>query len=169
MKPLDAALNPAHHNGAISVRPLQVEDAPILRAACWPTLSAEAVYERAARALGLARRGRVWPLVGLYDDNVVGFGQLARLHSIVEISDLVVGDGWQSRGVGTAIIHHLLTLAREAGFGRVEVGVAESNTRAHSLYRRLGFTRVESHLMLDLGNGPEAVFYLSRGVGEPHG
>ena len=153
-----------HTNVSVSVRPLLIEDAPPLQSTCWPALSAEAVYERVARALGLARRGKVWPLVGLYSEKVVGFGQLARYSNIVEISDLVVGHGWQSQGVGTAIIQHLLDMAREAGFGRVEVGVAEANTRAYSLYQRLGFTRLESHLLLDLGNGPEPVLYLSRGL-----
>ena len=149
-------------NGSVSVRPLLIDDAPRLQSNCWPTLSADAVYERVARSLGLARRGKVWPLVGLYAGSVVGFGQLARLSDIVEISDLVVGDGWQSQGVGTAIIQRLLHLARESGYAHVEVGVAEANTRAFSLYRRLGFTRLESRLLLDLGNGPESVLYLSR-------
>jgi ribosomal protein S18 acetylase RimI-like enzyme len=146
----------------VAVRPLRDDDTLALYSACWPALIETQAYERVARALALARRGRAWPLVGLYQDRVVGFGQLARWRHTAEITDLIVGEQWQSHGVGTAIVSRLVGLAAEQGFVRVEIGVAESNVRALSLYRRLGFNQHESHILLDLGHGPERVIYLSR-------
>jgi ribosomal-protein-alanine N-acetyltransferase len=118
--------------------------------------------------LAFARRSRVWPLVGLYQDTPVGFGQLARWRNTAEIADLVVGKHWQSYGIGTAIVSQLVELAREQGFAHVEIGVAESNTRAYTLYRHLGFTQLENRLLLDLGQGPEPILYLSRLLDERH-
>lgn len=155
-------MNGPNSNSNVAVRPLNEDDTLALYAACWPALIETQAYERVARALALARRGRAWPLVGLYDGQVVGFGQLARWRDAAEITDLIVGERWQSHGVGTAIVSRLVTLAAEQGFVHVEIGVAESNARALSLYRRLGFNRHESHILLDLGHGPEPVIYLSR-------
>ena len=148
----------------VSVRPLHHDDTPALQTACWPALSDKLARERVVRALALTRRGRAWPLVGLYAGVVVGFVQLVRWRDGVEIGDLVVGPRWRTRGVGTAIITRLVDLARERGFARLEVGVAQANTRAQALYRRLGFTRCEGHLLLDLGQRPEPVIYLSRAL-----
>lgn len=148
-------------NSNVGVRPLRDDDTLALHSVCWPALVEVQAYERVARALALARRGRAWPVVGLYDGLVVGFGLLARWRDAAEITDLVVGEQWQSHGVGTAIVNRLVALAAEHGFARVEIGVAESNARALALYRRLGFTRHESRTLLDLGNGPEPIIYLS--------
>lgn len=152
----------------IGVRPLHYMDTIDLQMACWPSLSVEQVHQRVAQGLALARRGRVWPMVGLYNGAAVGFGQLARWRDLVEIADLVVGERWQSRGVGTAIVSCLMQLARQQGFNHVEIGVAKSNVRAHTLYRRLGFDQIESRALLDLGHGPEPILYLSCALREYH-
>ena len=151
----------------IITRPLTGDDAPALQAACWPALSVAQARQRVARALARARRDRAWPVVGLCEGRVVGFGQLVRWRGGVEVGDLVVGSLWRRRGVGTAIVTHLLDLAREWGFAWVEVGVAESNAPACALYRRLGFNRRERRLLLDLGQGPEPIIYLSQVLSEP--
>ena len=104
----------------------------------------------------------MWPYVGLYDDRPVGFGKLARWQNAVEICNLAVGDKWRSLGVGTAMVNHLVEVARQLDFAWVEIGVAKANPRALALYRRLGFVHRERERILDLGKGMEPVTYLSR-------
>jgi ribosomal protein S18 acetylase RimI-like enzyme len=98
--------------------------------------------------------------VALAENTSIGYGQLSRWGSRVEICNLIVAEGWRGQGAGTALIQWLIVLAQEKKFPLVEIGAAESNPRALELYRRLGF-RVDRSLTLDVGNGPEPVFYLS--------
>jgi ribosomal protein S18 acetylase RimI-like enzyme len=57
---------------------------------------------------------------------------------------------WQSRGIGSSIVHSLLE--RGAASGKpVTLRVLHSNPRAEALYERLGFTRfrtIETHAYL---------------------
>lgn len=152
---------PSQPDSQIAIRSLQASDTLMLAQNCWREQSSTQAKQRVQRILAMAERGRLWPVVGLYGGLCVGFGQLARWRAGVEISDMIVGLPWRSRGVGTAIIAHLVNLARQKGFARLQVGVAQANTRAYRLYWRMGFTHLDSHLILDLGNGPEPVVYLS--------
>jgi ribosomal protein S18 acetylase RimI-like enzyme len=45
----------------------------------------------------------------------------------------------QSQGVGTALLQHLEAVARQRGFGRLQLGVGKENPRAQRLYERLGY------------------------------
>lgn len=145
----------------VTVRPLKQTDASVLQSACWPYLKQDDVQEKIARTLTMARKGNVWPVVGMYGERVVAYGQLGRWQTGVEISDLIVGGAWRGKGIGTAMIYHLIEVARGLDFDKIEVGVANRNLRARELYERLGFTKVEQTRTLDVGNGPEDVTYLS--------
>jgi ribosomal protein S18 acetylase RimI-like enzyme len=51
-----------------------------------------------------------------------------------------VDPGYQSQGVGTALLQHLEELARERGFA-IALGVGKDNPDAERLYQRLGYRR----------------------------
>ncbi|MBQ9740226.1 MAG: GNAT family N-acetyltransferase [Kiritimatiellae bacterium] len=46
------------------------------------------------------------------------------------------------RGIGTAMMRALISLAKEAGYEQIELDVVDNNTRAVALYTRLGFEAV---------------------------
>ncbi|MGZ4148943.1 MAG: GNAT family N-acetyltransferase [Actinomycetota bacterium] len=58
-----------------------------------------------------------------------------------EIRDLAVAEGWQRRGIGSALAEATVDEARAAGFDRVglTVGQEESYAAAQRMYERLGF------------------------------
>jgi ribosomal protein S18 acetylase RimI-like enzyme len=99
--------------------------------------------------------------VASVDCQAAGFGQIVRWGRRGEISDLIISSEWRGRGIGTALIGHLIGIARQYGVCELEIGTAHSNIDALKLYRRLGF-KIKSHKILDLGRGPEAVIYLNR-------
>jgi ribosomal protein S18 acetylase RimI-like enzyme len=102
-----------------------------------------------------------WPdIVATLNDKPVGYAQLTLWPRVSEISDLVVTESLRGHGIGTALICFLIDLARSWVMDNVEIGVAMSNHRAYTLYRRLGFQSGRI-INLDLGLGSEPVMYLT--------
>lgn len=147
------------------LRPVEQADAPALQSNCWPEKTVEEVESRLSYLVAMREKGRIWGIVALGGQTVVGFGQLVQWGERYEISDLVVGERWRGQGAGMALIHRLLGIARERGVKEVEIGGAESNPRAVALYRRLGF-REQRRVLLDLGRGPEPVIYFTISLNE---
>jgi acetyltransferase len=56
---------------------------------------------------------------------------------------LVVGDAWQGKGVGRALLERLVSLAREAGYAALYGHILEANREMLDLARHLGFTEEE--------------------------
>ena len=60
------------------------------------------------------------------------------------LKDLAVHEAWRGRGLGAALIHHVLGEFRGRGAPAVELKVASDNpSGAQRLYERLGFVVVE--------------------------
>ncbi len=152
----------------LNLRPLEETDAPALQRACWPETPLSIVQERVASFIRQHQKGWAWGLVARHGKEVVGFGQLMRCGSRYEICDLIIGEQWRGQGIGTALISRLIGIAREQGAREVEIGGAVSNPYALALYRRLGF-RDRRRVMLDLGDAPEPVIYLSLNLKEAPG
>lgn len=144
---------------AIAIRPLRAEDAPDLHKMCWPELSYLDVQIRVNDVLARQRRSLTWGFVIECNDHLIGYGQIGRWGTRVEISDLIVNSDWRRMGIGTALIEHLLQFGRMQHFTEVEIGVALSNKGALRLYRRLGFAD-DRRVRLDLGKGTEPVVFL---------
>ena len=81
--------------------------------------------------------------VGYRSDGVLlGVGALKRLDKDhAELKSMHVAEEARGRGVGRAILDHLLAVAREGGFRRVslETGSMEAFAPARSLYASAGF------------------------------
>jgi ribosomal protein S18 acetylase RimI-like enzyme len=144
----------------LTLRLVQIEDALALQLACWPERTLQAVRVWLEGTISRQQRELVWGLVAQVNAQIVAYGQVARWGCIAEISDLVVAEGYRCMGIGTQLIESLMDIAREHGLPEVEIGAAETNPRAAALYRRLGF-QDKRRAILELGNGPEPVIYLS--------
>jgi GNAT superfamily N-acetyltransferase len=78
---------------------------------------------------------------------IVGHGMLdplplAALRHVVHLT-LVVHLGWQGRGIGRALLGSLIEWARTApAVEKIELNVRSSNTSAHTLYVKTGFTEI---------------------------
>ncbi|MHB8626711.1 MAG: GNAT family N-acetyltransferase [Aggregatilineales bacterium] len=152
---------------AYRFRALSARDFETLQSNCWPGHSLDFVRTWLDRTLALAAQGKAFGLVVVpeqRDDCPIAYGQITCWLRVAEISDLIVAETWRGCGIGSALIQALVTIASTWSVPSVEIGVALSNPRALSLYRRLGFVDART-LTLDLGCGPEPVLYLNMPLG----
>lgn len=146
-------------SAAVLIRPVELEDAADLKHMCWPDRSFDHIVDLIRRTQKLAQNRRGLGVVAVQDGTACAFGLLTLWTRAAEISDLIVNDQHRSQGIGSLIITSLTTTARDLQVQVLEIGVALSNPRALSLYRRLGF--VDGRVIeIDLGQGPEQVMYL---------
>jgi len=92
-------------------------------------------------------------------DEIVGCGALKRLdEQRAEIKSMRVADGWTRRGLGRAILDHLMVEARRAGFSTLwlETGSTDDFVAARAMYERAGFTYCPP--FEDYVEDPESVF-----------
>jgi ribosomal protein S18 acetylase RimI-like enzyme len=150
------------------LRSVENQDAAALHAALWPGKTRRAVDRRVQSVVIRRRRGLAWGIVAEIGGQIVGYGQVSQWGHGSEISNLIVAEGWRGRGIGTAIIERLLTIAREHGFPDVEIGAALSNPRALALYRSLGF-KDRRQVLMRIDGEPEPVIYLGMRLDGPSG
>lgn len=75
-------------------------------------------------------------------DELLGVGALKELGPRAgEIKSMRTSDAHLRRGVGAAILEHIITEARRRGYARLslETGAGEAFEPAHTLYRKYGF------------------------------
>jgi [ribosomal protein S18]-alanine N-acetyltransferase len=73
------------------------------------------------------------------DCAVAGFCAFWLVFDEIHINNLAVRPGLRSRGIGTALLHHVLAEATTLGARRATLEVRASNQGARRLYERLGF------------------------------
>ena len=83
-------------------------------------------------------------LVAQRDGEIVGHAFLEPLHlkSICHVAELSIGvhQGWQEKGIGTALMEQLIAWAKQSAFiEKIELNVRASNSRAIALYKKMGF------------------------------
>lgn len=142
------------------IRPVVMTDLEALHRNCWLERSFLSLYNLVSRIISLAKEGNGLGIVFVDDDNTVrGYGQLTLWPNCAEITDLIVAESYRSRGIGTALIQHLMHAATEMHVDCVEIGAAVSNPRAVALYRNLGF--LDSHMLdINIGMSKHEVIYL---------
>ncbi|HEY9828068.1 MAG TPA: GNAT family N-acetyltransferase [Stenomitos sp.] len=72
-----------------------------------------------------------WVLV--YEDRIIGCGQLRQFDDAQELGSLVIAPAWRDRGLGTFLVHHLIA---QASFPLYLECLGE---RLYQYYQRLGF------------------------------
>ena len=108
-----------------------------------------------ARALDLflahPEVGFVWLAFASMDDGPAAIGACVVCHAIstsrgtlvAKLDDVTIHDGWQGRGVGTAMLGALSTHLLERGITRIDTACHRDNTGAWRFYERLGFVPLD--------------------------
>jgi ribosomal protein S18 acetylase RimI-like enzyme len=83
-------------------------------------------------------------LVAESNGEIVGhvFLESLNLKSICHVAQLsiCVHQGWQDKGIGTALMEYLIAWAKQsASIEKIELNVRASNSRAIALYKKMGF------------------------------
>lgn len=76
------------------------------------------------------------------DGEIRGYAILMPTVEEAELLNIGVASAWQRKGLGRAILHEMLELARNKNMHRVFLEVRSSNVAAIALYRSAGFVEV---------------------------
>lgn len=97
----------------------------------------------------LARRDSEGIFLAFLENRPAGFIALDRFWrpGCGEIHELCVKQDMWSKGVGTALIEHTLSIFRKVGFQKAGLWVGEGNERAISFYRKFEFKPVSRYFM----------------------
>lgn len=68
----------------------------------------------------------------------VGFSTF-KAKPLLNIHDIIVRPAWRQRGVCSAMLEHIQTLAQRRGYCKLTLEVLEGNTAARHSYQRFGF------------------------------
>ena len=138
----------------VSIRPATPDDAAAI---C--TIYNQGIEDRIAtleterrtpeeRRQWMAARGPRHPVVvAVTGGQVVGWGSLNAFNPrpaydhVVDLS-VYVERAWRGRGVGRALLQHLLALAKTTGYHKMVLATFPHNEAGVILYRKLGFTPV---------------------------
>lgn len=83
------------------------------------------------------------------DGEVIGYANTWTVYSIwsggkaLTIDDLYVASSYRRNGIGEKMMGFLIRHAENNGYKRVQLHAELSNDKAHSLYRKLGFSEEE--------------------------
>ncbi len=94
---------------------------------------------------------------------IVGVAEYGRVDAGAADIGLVVSDGWQRRGIGTALFARLATYARARGVATFVALTQTSNTRVLAMARRSGYpctaeaAALEIELRLDISAAPRVL------------
>lgn len=143
--------------GSVVLRRLQSEDAPALMAfynglsvASKRTFRPIDVTTTVAVCAAIAEANREacptkFDLIavngGTTSGGIVGWSFLWNLESDEPVFGLAVADAYQGRGLGTALITHVMTWARAEQMPSVFLTVVQDNDVAHHLYEKQGFVK----------------------------
>ena len=135
------------------IRPIKPEDAPLLLE-FFHSLSRKSIYYRFFSPLKslshkmLTRFTRLdydrdMALVAMEqsqpEEKILGVARLMSKAGVKPEFAVVVGDPWQGKGVGVALMEHLIGIAKERGMESIWGLVLAENTHMLGLARKLGF------------------------------
>lgn len=85
-------------------------------------------------------------LLALYDSTPAGCVALQKFsEGIGEVRMLFVRPEFQGKGIGKALVSHLVDAARAIGYNFIQLETASYMTDAHRLYRAYGFREIQPY------------------------
>jgi ribosomal-protein-alanine N-acetyltransferase len=76
------------------------------------------------------------------NQNLAGYIFLHRILDEWALLNLAVAEGWRRQGVATALLNHVMRLAKIRRCYRITLEVSEKNPPAIALYKKFGFRQV---------------------------
>lgn len=133
----------------VFIRPLQAKDIEVLGNLHFPWSTKDETIKKWSRYLDEQEQGIRKAEIVECEGVIVGYGHLLfrsesphfKSSSIPEIQDLWVFEGHRGKGIGTALIRHLESLAVAKGYTHVGIGVGlyRDYGSAQKLYFHLGY------------------------------
>ena len=149
---------PAAESDTLTITLATLADEPVLRELIAEFYAHEGLVFDAERTLGAFRTlaadpnlGRVW--IFRAGGDVVGYLALTVCFSLefagryALVDELYVREAHRGRGIASRALEAAAGACRELDVSALRLEVDVRNTRAMELYRRLGFTLQERHLM----------------------
>jgi ribosomal-protein-alanine N-acetyltransferase len=100
---------------------------------------------------------------------IVGYSVVMIAAGEAHLLNLSIAAGWQRRGLGTALLHFIIKLARDYAAGKIFLEVRPSNTAARVLYGSAGFAEIAVRRgYYPAGAGREDAVVMERVLGESH-
>lgn len=131
----------------IEIRPCTSKDfaaVVALLGQLWPDKPLDSESLRRIYDRSLCSNQQVY-LCAVSEGRVVGFGSLTLKSNLWNeafvgfVDEMVVDEAHRSRGIGTQILDHLISWARDKGCNRIELDSAFHRRDAHAFYERRGF------------------------------
>lgn len=122
-------------------------------------LSQRVAHERLLR-LSQSDYDRMIALVAVREDRIIGIARMVRSHGIgveegIATFSMLISDEFQNRGLGTALLSHLVEVAKAEGVARLTAEVLAINTPMQHICKKVGFVLSEPHT--DPASGQETV------------
>jgi GNAT superfamily N-acetyltransferase len=123
---------------------------------------AEAYRHGFARMMAMGEANQIH--LAVLDGRIVGCAQLVMIPGVsqrgmlrAEVEAVRTASDLRGRGIGTALMRHLIALARARGARQMQLTSHASRAEAHRFYERLGFkaTHVGMKLQLDEVRGAD--------------
>ncbi|MDR1694453.1 MAG: GNAT family N-acetyltransferase [Lactobacillaceae bacterium] len=97
-------------------------------------------------------------IVATKDNKVVGFAIFGLLlkpsnfasPEVTYISEMVVKDGFRSRGIGEKMLKRIIEFSKTRGIDKIELEITNANERGIGFYRRTGFYDYSKVMFLDI-------------------
>src|SRR6185295_4662645 len=77
---------------------------------------------------------------------IVGYEWYERYHKHAHLTRLAVHPAYQSRGIGTQLLHAAITDALANGVNMITLNTQEDNNRSRALYERFGFVYTQQRM-----------------------
>ncbi|MDO4841874.1 MAG: tRNA (adenosine(37)-N6)-threonylcarbamoyltransferase complex transferase subunit TsaD [Phoenicibacter congonensis] len=124
----------------ISVRPVELSDAPALAALEGDSFDSDA-WSEASFTTDVVANNRIW-LKAVSGDALAGYVGASYSGDTAEILKVCVASGSRKQGIGKKLMRSAFELLRNLGVSKVLLEVRESNLPAQALYFSLGFEKV---------------------------
>ena len=112
----------------------------------WPTTTLDPLALREVYERGLDAKNQVY-MCARTGDHVVGFGTLTIKNNFWQagflghIDELIIDTAFRNRGIGTALLRELTTIAQKRGCRRIELDSGFHRAEAHAFYEAQGFEK----------------------------
>jgi len=75
-----------------------------------------------------------------------------------EIKNLAVAEALQGKGLGTYLLHHCISIAKEKGYNHIIIGTGDTSTGQLYLYQKLGFEILATKENFFTDHYPEPIY-----------